>query len=64
MAKSEAEPREQSSIGKLIINKPYEEPAEYDEVLYIPMDEQGAWRFALIRELRNAGLDVDANRAL
>ena len=64
MTRSEAETREQSTIGKLIINKPYEEPAEYDGVLCITMDGQCAWRFTLIRELRNAGFDVDANRIL
>ena len=39
-------------------------PSDYDGVLYTTMDDQGAWRMDLIRELKKAGLDVDANRAL
>jgi predicted nucleotide-binding protein len=39
-------------------------PSDYSGVLYIPMDTGGAWRFLLIRELRAAGFDVDANLAL
>lgn len=39
-------------------------PSDYSGVLYIPMDSGGAWRFLLIRELRAAGFDVDANLAL
>ena len=27
-------------------------PSDYDGVLYIPMDDQDAWRFPLIRELK------------
>ena len=39
-------------------------PSDYDGVLYIPMDDQGAWQMALVRELKEAGLNVDANRLL
>ena len=39
-------------------------PSDYDGVLYITMDDQEAWKLQLVRELKAAGLDVDANRAL
>lgn len=39
-------------------------PSDYDGVIYTSMDDQGAWKMDLIRELKEAGLDVDANLAL
>ncbi len=39
-------------------------PSDYDGVIYISLDDEGAWKMNLIRELKEAGLDVDANRAL
>ena len=39
-------------------------PSDYDGVAYVPLDDLGGWRLELIRELRAAGLDVDANLAL
>ena len=38
-------------------------PSDYYGVLYIPFDESGGWKMKLVQELRNAGFDVDANRA-
>lgn len=38
-----------------------ERPSDYDGVVYISMDEAGAWRMSLARELKAAGLDVDLN---
>ena len=38
-------------------------PSDYAGVLYIPMDESGGWQMRLIREMKSAGLDIDANRA-
>jgi len=37
-------------------------PSDYDGVLYTKVDADGAWQFKLIKELRAAGFDVDANR--
>lgn len=37
-------------------------PSDYLGVVYIPMDESGAWRFKLAKELKMAGLSVDLNR--
>lgn len=39
-------------------------PSDYSGVVYIPLDDSGAWRYHLVKELKSAGLDVDANRAL
>ena len=38
-------------------------PSDYSGVLYIPLDESGAWKFQLVREMKSAGFDIDANRA-
>ena len=38
-------------------------PSDYDGVVYIEMDEAEGWKTKLIRELKAAGFDVDANRA-
>lgn len=39
-------------------------PSDYQGVVYIPLDSAGNWKFLLVRELKAAGLDVDANRAV
>ena len=39
-------------------------PSDYSGVVYIPLDDPGAWKLALVKELKTAGFDVDANRAL
>lgn len=58
-------------IGKLgrervsgLVKGDIELPSDYSGVLYIPVDEGGAWKFAAIKELKTAGFDIDANRAL
>lgn len=58
-------------LGKLgrhkvvgLIKGDIEVPSDYSGVLYIPIDESGAWRFLLIKELKSAGYDVDANKAI
>ena len=38
-------------------------PSNYDGVVYISLDD-GGWKIDLIRELKNVGFNVDANRAL
>ena len=40
-----------------------EPPSDYDGVVYISLDD-GGWKMNLIRELKNVGFEVDANRAL
>jgi predicted nucleotide-binding protein len=39
-------------------------PSDYSGVLYEELDEKGAWRLQLAKELRAAGLPVDMNNAL
>ena len=41
-----------------------EKPSDYDGVVYVPLDDHGAWKMKLVKELKAAGFDVDANRAL
>ena len=38
-------------------------PSDYSGVIYIPLDESGGWKMALIKEMKSAGFDIDANRA-
>jgi len=58
-------------LGKLgrknvvgLVKGDIEVPSDYSGVLYIPIDESGAWRFHLIKELKSAGYEVDANQAI
>ncbi len=39
-------------------------PSDYQGVLYIPMDSAGAWRMALAKEIKNADIEIDLNKAL
>ena len=39
-------------------------PSDYAGVVYIPMDSAGAWRMLLLREMKAAGLTVDANKVI
>ena len=47
-------------VGALIKGE-LEMPSDFDGVAYIRMDDVGGWKLKLIRELRAAGFDVDAN---
>ena len=38
-------------------------PSDYAGVVYIPMDGASQWQMSLIRELKDAELEIDANRA-
>ncbi|MCY4448663.1 MAG: nucleotide-binding protein [Chloroflexi bacterium] len=58
-------------LGKLGRNRTFvlrkdnvEIPSDYDGVLYTPIDDRGAWRMQLVREIKEAGIEVDANLAL
>ena len=37
-------------------------PSDYDGVVYIPFDDSEGWKQKLLKELKAAGFDVDANR--
>lgn len=39
-------------------------PSDIQGLVYISLDEAGAWRLALARELKAAGLEIDMNNAL
>ena len=39
-------------------------PSDYSGVLYTSLDSGSGWKFELVREMKSAGLDVDANKAI
>jgi predicted nucleotide-binding protein len=39
-------------------------PSDYSGVLYVKLDEAGAWRLSLAKEMRASGLPIDMNKAL
>ncbi len=39
-------------------------PSDMEGILYVPLDDKGAWRLALAREIKTAGFDIDMNKAL
>jgi Predicted nucleotide-binding protein containing TIR-like domain len=41
-----------------------ERPSDFEGVVYIPLDENGAWRQVLGRELEAAGFTIDWNKAM
>ena len=51
-------------VCALIKGNAMEIPSDYSGVVYITLDDGRGWQLALIKELKSAGLDVDANRAL
>ncbi len=58
-------------IGKLgrgrvcaLVKGDFETPSDYDGVLYVPLDENDGWKMRLLRELKVAGFELDANQAL
>jgi predicted nucleotide-binding protein len=38
-------------------------PSDLDGVIYVPFDSGDGWKHDLIREMKAAGLTVDANKA-
>ncbi|MBW8040132.1 MAG: nucleotide-binding protein [Planctomycetes bacterium] len=55
-------------LGRKHVCALYEEgvqiPSDYQGVLFIPIDQAEAWKMALARELKSAGLPVDINDIL
>ena len=58
-------------IGKLgrnrvcaLYREGVEIPSDYAGVLFVPLDDGGAWKLKLAKEMKAAGLDIDMNRAL
>jgi predicted nucleotide-binding protein len=48
---------------RAIVADGVETPSDYSGVLYIPFDAADGWRLKLVKELKAAGLDIDANAA-
>jgi predicted nucleotide-binding protein len=46
-----------------IVENGVETPSDYSGVLYVPYDAEDGWRIKLVRELKAAGLSIDANAA-
>jgi predicted nucleotide-binding protein len=38
-------------------------PSDYDGIIFIQMDSAGAWKMTLAREIKNAGIKIDLNKA-
>lgn len=56
-------------IGKLgrsrvcaLVKGDVETPGDISGVVYVPMDEHGAWKMRLARNMKSAGLNVDMNK--
>jgi predicted nucleotide-binding protein len=39
-------------------------PSDTDGIVYVPLDQVGAWKMLLARELKAGGVEVDLNRAI
>ena len=44
-----------------LVKSSLETPNDISGVVYVPMDEHGAWKVALAKDMRNAGFNVDMN---
>lgn len=58
-------------IGKLgrqrvcvLCDEGIEMHSDFAGVIYLPLDKAGYWKFDLLKELKSAGLEVDANKAV
>jgi predicted nucleotide-binding protein len=38
-----------------------EDPTDLSGVIYIPLDDKGAWKTELVKEMKAVGIDIDAN---
>jgi predicted nucleotide-binding protein len=47
-----------------LLQEGVELPTDILGIMYIPLDEGGAWKTLLARELRAAGYDIDLTRLL
>jgi predicted nucleotide-binding protein len=39
-------------------------PSDYSGTVYIPMDPRGGWRLLIAKEIKQAGIEVDLNKAI
>ncbi len=53
-------------LGRDRVFMPYDKdielPSDYHGIVYTPLDDVGAWKVKLSKELKNAGYNVDANK--
>jgi predicted nucleotide-binding protein len=47
-----------------IVAEGVERPSDMDGIVYIPLDQVGAWKMLLARELKAGGVEVDLNSAI
>jgi predicted nucleotide-binding protein len=41
-----------------------EVPSDYSGTVYIPIDSRGGWRLLVAKEIKQAGIDIDLNKAI
>jgi predicted nucleotide-binding protein len=55
-------------LGRKRVCALYEEgveiPSDYDGVIFVPLDKNGAWHLPLAKELKAAGLSIDLNKII
>jgi len=39
-------------------------PSDYQGVVFLPIDDSGAWKLSLAKEMKEAGLNIDLNKVL
>jgi hypothetical protein len=39
-------------------------PSDYPGVVTIPMDSRGGWRLLVAKEIKQAGVEIDLNKAI
>jgi len=39
-------------------------PSDYSGTVYIPMDSRGAWQLLIAKEIKQAGIEIDLNKAI
>lgn len=42
----------------------FEIPSDYSGVIFVPYDDNGKWKFELVKELKAIGVNVDANKII
>lgn len=47
-----------------LVKENVEIPSDFQGVLYIPIDNYGAWKLLLAKEIKEAGIEIDLNKAL
>lgn len=47
-----------------LIKNGVEVPNDINGVIYVPLDDHGAWKIEIAKELRNAGYDIDMNKVV